>query len=97
MRWFEARGRELPRVIAGLLAGIKDEDKKIRRESAATLGRLRDGREAVILVGLLSGLEDGHEDVRCASAKALGRLGDRCGDKNRRLSASSRIYFIFWI
>ncbi|MEZ4264929.1 MAG: HEAT repeat domain-containing protein [Myxococcota bacterium] len=56
-----------------LIAALRDGRSMVRRNAAAALGSLGQGREAV--AGLALSLKDGAPEVRLAAAESLGHLG----------------------
>lgn len=62
-----------PAAVPPLLEALRDEDKDVRLQAAATLGRLHDDRA---LESLVAALTDESTAVRTEAARALGMLGD---------------------
>lgn len=62
-------------AVDGLVAGLRDPEKTVRRASAKALGKIGDSQEIAVM-GLSGALLDIDSGVRRFAAEALGRLGD---------------------
>ncbi len=60
-----------PRVIAGLIRALNDEDAEVRMEAASALGKIGDSTAVAPLIRVLS---DANPKVRVSAASSLGRL-----------------------
>ena len=89
---YQLRKFASPEGVPALLEGLKDEDYRVRLNSAWSLGLIGDSSA---LPGLIEALGDEDYDVRYYAAEAVGRLGDSAGvSALERLLPSERQPFV---
>ena len=102
--WQNALGQRLPppeqeAAVQALVAVLQHADPEIRRQAAASLGKIGSGSEAAVK-GLLASLRDTYEKVYKDAATSLGQIGsgseaavhgllDALQDANDRVSESA--------